>query len=73
MNVPWYNDGMTEAEVERLLNRAMDASVEMNKRVTRKRMTNQEEESSARQGDANKENIPPGKKENKGLSRKNKP
>ena len=70
VNVPWFNDGMTEAEVERVLNRAMDAYVEMTRRVTRKRNKNTEEENSSRQSDENKENIPPGKKVIKGINRR---
>lgn len=70
VNVPWFNDGMTEAEVERVLNRAMDAYVEMTRRVTRKRNKNTEEENSSRQSDENKENIPPGKKVTKGINRR---
>ena len=73
VNVPWFNDGMTEAEVEHLLNRAMDATVEMNNKVTRKTRKNQDKESCAKQGDENKENIPPGKKARQGLNRKNNP
>ena len=70
VNVPWFNDGMTEAEVECVLNRAMDAYVEMTRRVTRKRNKNQEEENSSRQSDENKENIPPEKRASKGINRK---
>ena len=67
VNVPWFNDGMTEAEVECVLNIAMDAYVEMTKRVTRKRNKNTEEENSSRQSDENKENIPPEKRASKGI------
>ena len=70
VNLPWFNDGMTEAEVECVLNRAMDAYVEMTRRVTRKRNKNQEEENSSRQSDENKENLPPAKRASKGINRK---